>query len=235
MHAGTDDYDGVPYADLAFTEVDWSEAVGHVRNRSGRKDRPGEFDVEPEWADEALADPHRLVGSADSKSGLTVKVIGLSSSAPARKREGTGRVLKVIVAPKDHPPTGRWWGGDRDGRQRRRQTPVRGGTMSSSIRDTLAAEAAEAEARRDEPPGRMHRARARGPVSHVYTVRMPVDRLAELRDVAADHGEQPSALMRRWVLERLDAERGRHPTLTDVRRSLHAALDDLDHIEPSRS
>lgn len=102
--------------------------------------------------------------------------------------------------------------------------------MTSSIRDTLAAEATEAEDRRDEPPGRMHRARTSGQVSHVYTVRMPVDRLAELRDVAAEYGEQPSVLMRRWVLERLDAERDRHPTLTDVRRSLHVALDDLDHI-----
>lgn len=70
----------------------------------------GSFDVEPEWATEAVSDPRRLVGSAGSRSGLTVKVLGWSSSAPSRTGEAWGRLLKVIVAPKDHPPAGRWWG-----------------------------------------------------------------------------------------------------------------------------
>jgi len=85
VHAEDDSYDGVPYADLAFTGVDWSEAT------------------------EALADPHRLVGSAGSRSGLTIKVLGWSPSAPARETGQRGRLVKVIVAPRDHPPTGRWW------------------------------------------------------------------------------------------------------------------------------
>lgn len=110
MHAEDDAYDGVPYAELVFGEVDWSEAVEHVRDRSRRLDRPSEFDVEPEWATEALADPLRLVGSAGSRSRLTVKVLGWSPSAPPRAPGGHGRLLKVIVAPKDHPPAGRWWG-----------------------------------------------------------------------------------------------------------------------------
>ncbi|UNX55046.1 hypothetical protein MF406_01810 [Georgenia sp. TF02-10] len=104
-----------------------------------------------------------------------------------------------------------------------------------NIKDTLAAEAAEAEARQDEPPGRMHRARRTGNTNHVYTVRMPVDRLAELRNMAEESGEQPSALMRRWVLERLDAERAHQPDLTDVRRTLTDALHTLDRISNSRS
>ena len=110
VHAGEDDYDGVPYADLEFAEVDWSEAVEHIRDRRGRTGRADEFDVEPEWATEALADARRLVGAAGSRSGLTVKVLGWSPSAPAREAGGHGRLLKVIVAPKDHPPAGRWWG-----------------------------------------------------------------------------------------------------------------------------
>lgn len=78
--AGEDDYDGVPYADLVFAEVDWSEATEHIRQRS-------------------------------SRSGLTVKVLGWSPSAPSRDYpRRLGRLLTVIVAPKDHPPTGRWWG-----------------------------------------------------------------------------------------------------------------------------
>jgi hypothetical protein len=52
-------YDGIPYEDLRFDEVDWSEAADHIRDRSKRVGRPGEFDVEPEWATEALADRRR--------------------------------------------------------------------------------------------------------------------------------------------------------------------------------
>ncbi len=110
MHAGEDTYDGVPYTKLVFEEVDWSEAAEHLSSRSARKQRPNEFDVEPEWATEALADPDRLVGSARSRSGLTVKVVGYSPSAPSRTTGERGRLLKVIVAPKDHPPARRWWG-----------------------------------------------------------------------------------------------------------------------------
>jgi hypothetical protein len=116
-------YDGVPYGELSFEEVDWSEAVEHIRDRSGRVGSPGELDIEPEWATEALADPHRLVGSAGSRSGLTVKVLGWSQSAPPRQAGEQGRLLKVIVAPKDHPPAGRWWGAtamDANGADRRR-------------------------------------------------------------------------------------------------------------------
>ncbi len=105
----------------------------------------------------------------------------------------------------------------------------------SSIRDTLAEEAAEAEARREEPPGRLHRARTgAGGTSHVYTVRMPADRLAELREVAERFGEQPSTLMRRWVLERLDDEHEHQPDLDDVRRTLTDALHAIDQIRNKR-
>jgi len=124
VHAGEDTYDGVPYADLAFTEVDWSEATDHIRHRTQRQGQPAEFDLEPEWATEALADPHRLVGSAGSRSGLTIKVLGWSPSAPARETGRRGRLVKVIVAPKDHPPTGRWWGATAHRRQHRRPPPL---------------------------------------------------------------------------------------------------------------
>jgi hypothetical protein len=104
----------------------------------------------------------------------------------------------------------------------------------SSIHEVLAAEASEADARRDEPPGRMYRARSTGDTSHVYTLRMPAERLAELRAVAEESGEQPSALVRRWVLERLDLEREHQPDLGDVRRTLTDALHTLDQISNKR-
>ncbi len=104
----------------------------------------------------------------------------------------------------------------------------------SSTRETLAAEAAEAESHQSEPPGRMQRARNGGGANHVYTVRMPAERLAELRAMAEQSGEQPSALMRRWVLERLDVERAHQPELADVRRTLSAALHTLDQVARRR-
>ncbi|WP_182358626.1 hypothetical protein [Tomitella gaofuii] len=110
MHAGEDEYDGVAYEQLSFREVDWTESALHIRTRSRRTGRTNEFDVEPEWASEALSDPRRLVGSARSRSGIAVLVLGWSPSAPARHGNGFGRLLKVIVIPKDHPPRSRWWG-----------------------------------------------------------------------------------------------------------------------------
>lgn len=41
--------------------------------------------------------------------------------------------------------------------------------------------------------------------SQVYSVRIPVGQLDLLRRIAAERNEQPSVLMRRWVLERLEA------------------------------
>lgn len=50
------------------------------------------------------------------------------------------------------------------------------------------------------------RRRMRRVASQVYSVRIPVDRLEDLRQLAVARNEAPTALMRRWVLERLDAE-----------------------------
>lgn len=83
--------------------------------------------------------------------------------------------------------------------------------MSESVRDMLAREANEAEARADAEergdappmPGQRGQRSAADP-AQVYAVRFPVSRLAELRKVADELGEPPTALIRRWVLERLD-------------------------------
>ncbi len=102
MPAGEDEYDGVAYADLVFEDLDWSEVGEHdPARRSERKGR-AERNVATEWATEACQDPRRWVRSAGSASRLTVRVTGHSPSA--------GFIVTVIVAPKDHPPQGRWWG-----------------------------------------------------------------------------------------------------------------------------
>lgn len=79
---------------------------------------------------------------------------------------------------------------------------------NENIRDVLAREAEDVEARRDrgETGGPLHRVRPPRDPAQVYSLRMPVDRLEQLRRAAEDAGVSPSALMRTWVLERLDNE-----------------------------
>ena len=76
-----------------------------------------------------------------------------------------------------------------------------------SIAELLAEEAESAEAHRDEDmgPGVRSRRLPKDP-SGVYSVRIPVSRLERLRRVAERQHVAPSALIRAWVLERLDAE-----------------------------
>lgn len=102
MPAGEYDYDGVPYADLVFEEIDWSEVGEHDPGRRAERKESAERNVQAEWATEACQDDKRWVRTAGSKSGLTVRLTGYSAMA--------GFVVTVIVAPKDHPPQGRWWG-----------------------------------------------------------------------------------------------------------------------------
>jgi hypothetical protein len=83
--------------------------------------------------------------------------------------------------------------------------------MSESIREVLAREAAEAEARAEAEdrgevrpaPGQRGRKRAEDP-SQVYAVRIPVSKLRRLREIAEQRDMPPTALIRQWVIERLD-------------------------------
>lgn len=85
--------------------------------------------------------------------------------------------------------------------------------MSESVREMLAREAAEAkevadaedrDERRPTPGQRARRQPAQA--SQVYSLRIPVDRLTQLRRLADELGIAPTALLRQFVLERLDAE-----------------------------
>lgn len=85
--------------------------------------------------------------------------------------------------------------------------------MDEGIRDMLAREAEEAEAAADareadgsaEKGGRRARLRA-GEATQVYSVRIPVDRLEELRRLADERGVRPTVLLRQFVLDRLARE-----------------------------
>lgn len=97
-----DTYDGIPVSQLPIDEVDWEHRGEYIRTRSKRKG-PDEFDVEPEWATEAVMDPGAVIRrDPASRSGQGLRVTGHSA--------GAGRVLVVILVPKEHPPTGAWWG-----------------------------------------------------------------------------------------------------------------------------
>ena len=50
--------------------------------------------------------------------------------------------------------------------------------------------------------------------SQVYSIRVPVERLEQLRNLAEQRHVAPSALIREWVLERLDSEISRPSMLT---------------------
>jgi hypothetical protein len=102
MPAGDQDYEGAPYRALVFDDVDWSEIGEHDPARRSQRKGRSERDVRTEWATEACQDPERFVSASDSRSGLTVKVVGRSESA--------GFIVTVIVAPKHHPPSSEWWG-----------------------------------------------------------------------------------------------------------------------------
>jgi hypothetical protein len=85
--------------------------------------------------------------------------------------------------------------------------------VQESIRDVLAREAREAEAAaaaremdgRPEPGGQRARLQAND-ASQVYSVRIPVERLEQLRRLAEERGVLPTVLMRQFVLERIDRE-----------------------------
>jgi hypothetical protein len=73
--------------------------------------------------------------------------------------------------------------------------------------DRIAAAVEDAEATSDEElEWTRHREPATSPTA-VYSVRIPVDRIEELRQLAAERGVQPTALIRVWVLAQLDAAR----------------------------
>ena len=96
-----DDYEGIPIAELAIDHVDWVYRAEYIRTRSKR--HPGDFDVEPEWATEAVMDLRALVRrDPASRGGQGIRLTGLSPSA--------NKVLTVILIPKDHPPVHAWWG-----------------------------------------------------------------------------------------------------------------------------
>lgn len=80
---------------------------------------------------------------------------------------------------------------------------------TKNIQEVLAEEAEAVEAGLDEPYPKAHRIRRRrsDDPAQVFSVRIPTSRMEELRKLAAEQHTTPGALIRRWVLDRLEGAR----------------------------
>jgi len=78
--------------------------------------------------------------------------------------------------------------------------------VDEDLAATLREEAERAELEEDTDEDVWVPRKAPRQPSMVYSIRIPVGRVEELRRVAAAAGLNPSAMVRQWVLERLDAE-----------------------------
>jgi hypothetical protein len=106
--ATADGYHGVPYDELPIDAVEVRpEQVEHLarRRRTGNAD---EVDIEASWAVEAALDPRALVDDGRSRTGLSVRVIGLAPACPAMDGDPRGAVLVVYLVPASEPLDGRW-------------------------------------------------------------------------------------------------------------------------------
>jgi hypothetical protein len=102
--------------------------------------------------------------------------------------------------------------------------------MSEEIAELLAAEAEEAERHADEEdhgPSYRRKHPPRDP-AQVYSLRIPAAQIEELRQLAANRGVTPSALMRAWVLERMAAEKAGVPDALSVWERLREILGSLE-------
>jgi uncharacterized protein YdiU (UPF0061 family) len=106
--------------------------------------------------------------------------------------------------------------------------------MRETMADLLAAEAEAAEQIRDEEDlGPTHASRqAPKEASQVYSVRIPVAKLEQLRQRAAEKGVAPSALMRQWVIERLDADEAAKRRLPHFEALVDALTAVLHAVQP---
>ena len=101
------------------------------------------------------------------------------------------------------------------------------------LADKLAAEAEHAEATRDADLP--YRRRSSGGQS-VYGLRLPTERIAQLRRLAEARGVEPSVLARNWMIEQLDrAESGdRDPEADRWERDVRATTEHLRELLDER-
>lgn len=103
---------------------------------------------------------------------------------------------------------------------------------NQELRDKLATEAGHAEATRDADLPYHRRRPAR---SSVYGLRLPDERIEQLRRLAEARGTSPSALARQWVIDHLDAAEQAHESGADQwERDFRATTDHLRQLLDER-
>jgi predicted transcriptional regulator len=96
------------------------------------------------------------------------------------------------------------------------------------LREKIAAEAGHAEATRDAS---LRYRRRRPGRSSVYGLRLPDERIEQLRRLAQARGTEPSALVRQWVIDHLDAaEQARDPGTEQWERDFRTTTDHLRQL-----
>jgi hypothetical protein len=100
------------------------------------------------------------------------------------------------------------------------------------LKDKIAAEAEHAEATREVDLAYRRRRPAR---SSVYGLRLPSERIEQLRRLAEARGVEPSVLVRQWVIEHLDAaERAADSESGRWERDFRATADHLRELLDER-
>ena len=99
--------------------------------------------------------------------------------------------------------------------------------MAKDIGRLLAEEAEAAEEHRDDDIPLVRSRRPAKEPAQVYSLRIPVDKLAELRRLAEERHLTPSALMRSWVLERLAQESSGEGLVAVVRKAVRDELVEI--------
>lgn len=99
--------------------------------------------------------------------------------------------------------------------------------MVTDIGKLLAEEAEAAEEHRDDDIPLVRSRRPAKEPAQVYSLRIPVEKLAELRRLAEERHLTPSALMRSWVLERLEQESSGESLLAVVRKAVRDELAEI--------
>jgi aryl-alcohol dehydrogenase-like predicted oxidoreductase len=106
--------------------------------------------------------------------------------------------------------------------------------QEQSLQDKLATEAEDAEATRDAELPHQRRRRTGGQA--VYGLRLPAERIEQLRQLAAARGVEPSVLARNWVIEHFDeAEAGARDLREEQwERDLRATTEHLRELLDER-
>lgn len=101
--------------------------------------------------------------------------------------------------------------------------------MSKNIAELLAEEAEASEVERDaDLVYTRHRRPAKDP-AQVFSLRIPVNRLAQLRKLAEARHASVGSLLRSWILERLEAEASGAVVMNpdEVRKIAHLEFEKL--------